>query len=74
MPEAGQSEQTQRVEVSVQWDTRSIWTMSARVDDEGCPNQRATWVAFSKKGRRSPKVMTKRYVKCWKQRLNYKKN
>jgi hypothetical protein len=26
------------------------------------PQPRATWVAFSKKGRRLPKVMKKRYV------------
>jgi hypothetical protein len=39
VPEAGQSEQTQRAEVSGQWDTQSIWTMSTRVDDKGCPNQ-----------------------------------
>jgi hypothetical protein len=39
VPEVGQSEQTQREEVSGLWDTRSIWMMSTRVDDKECPNQ-----------------------------------
>ena len=52
MPEAGQSGQNQRAEVSGLWDTRSIWTMSTRVDDKGCPNQRETGVAFVKKGKK----------------------
>jgi hypothetical protein len=34
VPEAGQSEQLQRVEVSDLWGTLNMWTMSARVDDE----------------------------------------
>jgi hypothetical protein len=37
--EAGQSGQTQRVEVSGLSDTWSIWMMSTRVDDKECPNQ-----------------------------------
>jgi hypothetical protein len=39
MPEAVQSGQTQRAEVSGLWDTRSIWTVSTWVDDKECPNQ-----------------------------------
>jgi hypothetical protein len=39
VPEAGQSEQTQRAEVSGLWDTQSIWMMSTGVDDKECPNQ-----------------------------------
>jgi hypothetical protein len=37
--EVGQSEQTQRAEVSGPWDTRSIWMMSTGVDDKEFPNQ-----------------------------------
>jgi hypothetical protein len=39
VPEAGQSDQTQREEVSDLWDTQRIWIMSTRVDDKECPNQ-----------------------------------
>jgi hypothetical protein len=34
VPEAGQSEQLQRVEVSDLWGTLNMWMMPARVDDE----------------------------------------
>jgi hypothetical protein len=34
VPEAGQSEQLQRVEVSDLWGTLNMWTMPARVDEE----------------------------------------
>jgi hypothetical protein len=71
VPEAGQSEQTQRVEVGGLWDTWSLWMMSTGVGDKECPNQGRHGLRFP---RRSPKVTTKSYVKCWKQRLNYKKN
>jgi hypothetical protein len=39
VPEAGQSEQTQRAEVGGLWDTRGLWTMSTGVEYNGCPNQ-----------------------------------
>jgi hypothetical protein len=39
VPEAGQSEQTQREKVGGLWDTQSLWTMSTRVGDKECPNQ-----------------------------------
>jgi hypothetical protein len=39
VPEAGQSEQTQRAEVGGMWDTQSLWIMSTRVGDKDCPNQ-----------------------------------
>jgi hypothetical protein len=53
VPEVRQSEQTQRAEVSGLWDTQSIWTMSTRVDDKGCPNQGRHGLCLPKKGRRS---------------------
>jgi hypothetical protein len=62
VPEVGQSEQTQRAEVSGLWDTRSIWTMSTRVYDKECPNQGRHGLHLPKKERSSSKVMTKRYV------------
>jgi hypothetical protein len=34
VPEVGQGEQIQRVEVSDMWSTLKIWTMSARVNDK----------------------------------------
>jgi hypothetical protein len=34
VPEAGQGEKIQRVEVSDLWGTLKIWTMLARVDDK----------------------------------------
>jgi hypothetical protein len=62
VPEVGQSEQTQRAEVSGMWDTWSIWMMSIGVDDKECPNQGQHGLCLPKKGRKSPKVTTKRYV------------
>jgi hypothetical protein len=59
VPEAGQSEQTRRVEVSDLWDTQSIWMMSRGVDDKECPNQGRHGLRLPKKGRRSSKVATK---------------
>jgi hypothetical protein len=71
VPEAGQSEQTQRAEVGGLWDTQSIWTMSRGVDDKECPNQGRHGLHLP---RRSPKVTTKSYVTCWESWFNYKKN
>jgi hypothetical protein len=62
VPEAGQSEKTQRIEVSGLWDTQSIWTMSTGVDDKEFPNQGRHGLRLPKKGRRSPKWTTKRNV------------
>jgi hypothetical protein len=39
VPEAGQSEQTQRAEGGGLWDTQGLWMMSIGVEDNGCPNQ-----------------------------------
>ena len=69
MPEVGQSEQTQRAEVSGLWDTLNIWTMSSRVDDKECPNQGQHGLCFSKKGKKVAKGDDKKICKCWKQRL-----
>jgi hypothetical protein len=49
VPEAGQSGQTWRVEVSGLWDTQSIWMMSIAVDDKECPNQGRHGLHFAKK-------------------------
>jgi hypothetical protein len=71
VPEVGQSEQTLRAEVGGLWETQSLWTMSIGVGDKECPNQGRHGLHLP---RRLPKVMTKSYVKCWKQWLNYKNN
>jgi hypothetical protein len=62
VPEEGQSGQTQRPKVSGRWYTRSIWMMSIGIDDKEFPYQGRHGLCLPKKGRRSPKVMTKRYV------------
>jgi hypothetical protein len=49
VPEAGQGEQIQRVEVTDLRGTLKIWTMSARVNDKYCSNPRVTWVAYGQK-------------------------
>jgi hypothetical protein len=64
VPVAGQSEQTHREKVGVMWDTQSLWTMSTGVGDNEFHNQGRHGLHFP---RRSPKVTTKSYVKCWKQ-------
>jgi hypothetical protein len=67
----GQSEQTQRAEVGGLWDTQSLWAMLIGVGDKKFPNQGRHGLRLP---RRSLKVTTKSYGKCWKQRLDYKKN
>jgi hypothetical protein len=69
VPEAGQSEQTQRAKESGLWDTRSIWTMPIGVDDKECPNQGRHGLHFPKKGKKVVKGGNKRRCKCWKQRI-----
>jgi hypothetical protein len=49
VPEAGQGEQIQRVEVTDLGGALKIWTMSARVNDKYCSNPRVTWVAYGQK-------------------------
>jgi hypothetical protein len=49
VPEVGQSEQTQRAEVGVLWDTWSLWMMSTRVGDKECPNQGRHGLCFPKR-------------------------
>ena len=49
MPEARQSGQTQREEVSGLWDTQIIWIMSIGVDDKECPNQGQHGFRFPKR-------------------------
>jgi hypothetical protein len=61
--EARQSGQTQRVEVSGLWDTRSIWTMSTRVDDKECPNQGRHGLRFPKNGKKVTKGDDKKICK-----------
>jgi hypothetical protein len=58
VPEAGQGEQIQRVEVTDLRGALKIWTMSARVNDKYCSNPRVTWVAYGQKSK-SPTVTTK---------------
>jgi hypothetical protein len=64
VPEARQSEQTQRVEVSDLWDTQSIWTMSIGVDDKECRNQGRNGLRLPKKGKKVIKGGDKRRCKC----------
>jgi hypothetical protein len=63
VPEARQSEQTHRAEVSDLWDTRSIWTMSTWVDDKECPNQGRHGLHLPKKGKKVVKGDDKRICK-----------
>jgi hypothetical protein len=65
VPEAGQSEQTQRAKVGDLWDTRDLWTMSTEVEYNGCPNQERHWVAFAKRNK-VIKGDDKNLCKCWK--------
>ena len=51
MPESGQGEQIQRVEVTDLRGTLKIWTMSARVNDKYGSNPRVTWAACGQKGK-----------------------
>jgi hypothetical protein len=66
--EVGQSEQTQRAEVSGLWDTWSIWTMSIGVDCKESPTK-GDMGCVCQKGKKVAKGDEKKICKCWKQRL-----
>jgi hypothetical protein len=60
VPEAGQSEKTQRVKGGGLWDSQGLWKMSTGVEDNGFPNQGDMGCVCQR--RRSPEVMKKIYV------------